>query len=61
MNDQEIRNILISFLKGSNDNMRIYQEKAIGGSICDLMAVTDCLTGYEIKATGMIIPVLTGR
>ena len=50
MNDQEIRNILISFLKGSNDNMRIYQEKAIGGSICDLMSVTDCLTGYEIKS-----------
>ena len=50
MNDQEIRNILISFLKGSSDKIRIYQEKAIGGSICDLMSVTDCLTGYEIKS-----------
>ena len=32
------------------DNIRIYQEKAIGGSVCDLMAVTDRLTGYEIKS-----------
>ena len=49
MNDQEIRNILISFLKGSNDKIRIYQEKAIGGSICDLMSVTDCLNAKKMR------------
>ena len=50
MNDQDIRKILISFLKVRYEKIRIYQEKSIGGSICDLMAVTDCLTGYEIKS-----------
>ena len=50
MNDQEIRRILISFLKVRYEKIRIYQEKGIGGSICDLMAVTECITGYEIKS-----------
>ena len=50
MKDKDIRQILIAFLKGKYDNIRIYQEKAIGGSVCDLMAVTDRLTGYEIKS-----------
>ena len=50
MYDQDIRKILISFLKVRYEKIRIYQEKSIGGSICDLMAVTDCLTGYEIKS-----------
>ena len=30
--------------------IRIYQEKSIGSSICDVMAVTDKLIGYEIKS-----------
>ena len=50
MNDQDIRKILISYLKVRHEKIRIYQEKSIGGSICDLMAVTECLTGYEIKS-----------
>lgn len=50
MNDKEIRKVLISWLQASNSEIRIYQEKSIGTSICDLMAVTDCLTGYEIKS-----------
>ena len=50
MNDKEIRNILISYIKASSNEVRIYQEKNIGGSICDVMAVTDCLTGFEIKS-----------
>lgn len=50
MDDKEIRKILISYLKGRYEKIRIYQEKSIGGSICDLMAVTDCITGFEIKS-----------
>lgn len=50
MNDKAIRNILIAYLKASNHEIRIYQEKSIGTSICDVMAVTDKLTGYEIKS-----------
>ena len=50
MNDKAIRNILIAYLKASNHEIRFYQEKSIGTSICDVMAVTDSLTGYEIKS-----------
>lgn len=50
MNDKQIRRILIEYLKATNTEIRIYQEKHIGSSVCDLMAVTDCLTGYEIKS-----------
>ncbi len=50
MNDKSIRQILISYLKSVNDEIRIYQEKSVGSSICDVMAVTDELTGYEIKS-----------
>lgn len=50
MNDKAIRKILITYLQSSCDRVRIYQEKSIGNSICDLMTVTDCLTGYEIKS-----------
>lgn len=50
MNDKAIRKILISYLKANNPVIRIYQEKTIGSSVCDLMAVTDCLIGYEIKS-----------
>lgn len=41
MKDHEIRKILISMIKAENDNVRIYQEKSIGSSICDVMAVTE--------------------
>ena len=50
MNAQEIKNILIAYLKAANREIRIYQEKSIGDAVCDLMTVTDCLTGYEIKS-----------
>lgn len=50
MNDKSIRKILIAYLKTRNTNMRIYQEKGIGNSICDVMVVEDCLIGYEIKS-----------
>ena len=50
MNAQEIKNILIAYLRATNREIRIYQEKSIGDAVCDLMAVTDCLTGYEIKS-----------
>ena len=50
MNDKAIRDILIAWLQATNHEIRIYQEKSIGPSICDVMAVTDKLTGYEIKS-----------
>lgn len=50
MKDKEIRKILIAYLQTQGQEMRIYQEKSIGTSICDLMVVTDRLTGYEIKS-----------
>lgn len=50
MDDKSIREILISWLQATNHEIRIYQEKSIGASICDVMAVTDKLTGYEIKS-----------
>ncbi|MDI9242259.1 hypothetical protein [Fusibacillus kribbianus] len=46
MNDKEIRKILIAYLQTQGMEMRIYQEKSIVNSICDLMVVTDQLTGY---------------
>ena len=50
MKDKEIRNILIAYLKAKHEEIRIYQEKSIGSAICDVMAVTDRLIGYEIKS-----------
>ena len=50
MNDKTIRNILIEYLQTTNNEIRIYQEKSIGSSICDVMAVTDKLIGFEIKS-----------
>ena len=50
MKDKEIRKVLIAYLQTQGKEMRIYQEKNIGNSICDLMVVSDELTGYEIKS-----------
>ena len=50
MDEKEIRKILTSYLKANNSKVRIFKEKSIGGSICDLMAVTDIISGYEIKS-----------
>ncbi|MBQ8637033.1 MAG: sce7726 family protein [Clostridia bacterium] len=52
MKDKEIRKILIEYLKATNEEIRIYQEKSIGSAICDVMAVTDKLIGFEIKSDG---------
>ena len=41
MREQEIRNILIEYIKMNLAEVRIYQEKVIGSSICDLLAVSD--------------------
>ncbi len=50
MNDKAIREILIAYLQATHKEIRIYQEKSIGSSICDVMAVTTQLVGYEIKS-----------
>ena len=50
MSDKEIRSILISYLQAQGRELRIYQEKSIGSSICDLMVVSDVITGFEIKS-----------
>ena len=50
MNDKSIRKILISYIQAANNEVRIYQKKNIGGSICDVMLVTDHLCEYEIKS-----------
>ncbi len=50
MTDKEIRRILIEYLSATNRTYRIFQEKSIGSSICDVMLVTDKLCGFEIKS-----------
>lgn len=50
MKDKEIRERLAEYLISQGTEMRIYCEKSIGRSICDLMVVTDKQTGYEIKS-----------
>ena len=50
MNDPEIRKILISYLEAQADDLRIYNEKVIGSVVCDVLAVSDELVGYEIKS-----------
>ena len=47
---KSIRDILIAWLQATNHEIRIYQEKSIGASICDVMAVTDKLTDYDFKS-----------
>lgn len=50
MNAKSIKDTLISYLTAKYNEVRIYQEKSIGSSICDVMAVTNRLIGYEIKS-----------
>lgn len=50
MNDISIRKILVEYLKIKHKSHRIYQEKSIGFSVCDLMLITDRLIGFEIKS-----------
>ena len=50
MQDPAIRKILVEYLKIKYKEHRIYQEKSIGFSVCDVMLVTDRLIGFEIKS-----------
>lgn len=50
MDDKAIRGILIEWLQANYPEGHIYQEKSIGESVCDVMLVSDCLTGFEIKS-----------
>lgn len=50
MTDKEMRRILIEYLTINNKEFRIFQEKSIGSSVCDVMLVTDRLCGFEIKS-----------
>ena len=50
MKDKEIRKMLIEYLKTQETEMQIYNEKSISAVICDVLAMTDKLTGYEIKS-----------
>lgn len=51
MKDADIRKILIEYIKTTHKkSIRIFQEKSIGNSICDVMLVDDKLTGFEIKS-----------
>ena len=50
MQDKEIRKILPEYLEIRHENHRIYQEKSIGTAVCDLMLVTDKLTGFGVKS-----------
>ena len=50
MNDKQIRDSLIEYLKNNYIDARIYEERGIGNAICDVMLVDDCLIGFEIKS-----------
>lgn len=50
MDAAEITDILENYLRAQNVDVRLYREKKIGSAVCDLMAVTDRLIGYEIKS-----------
>ena len=50
MDDKKIRRILIEYLCERYEGARIYEERGIGDSVCDLMLVTNCLIGFEIKS-----------
>ena len=61
MKDKEIRRILVEWIQVRFDEVRIYQEKYIGRSICDVMAVTDHLIGFEIKSDADTYTRLAGQ
>lgn len=50
MNADQIKDILEAYLRTKFTDIRIFREKSIGASICDMMSVTDMLIGYEIKS-----------
>ena len=50
INAEKIKDILQAYIEAEERDVRIYREKKIGSAVCDVMAVTDILTGYEIKS-----------
>lgn len=50
MLDPQIRDRLFYQLETTSEKIRIFEEVIIGKSRCDFFAVTDKLTGYEIKS-----------
>ena len=50
MDAEKITQILTARLECAAQEIRIYREKMIGTNVCDVMAVTDLLTGYEVKS-----------
>jgi len=49
MIDSEIRETLCEYLDGRDNKIRIIDELVIGKARADIVAVTEILTGYEIK------------
>jgi hypothetical protein len=50
MLDREIRETLCTWLDSQYAKVRIFDELVIGSARADIITVTDCLTGYEIKS-----------
>ena len=50
MLDYEIREVLCCYIDTKNEKVRIMDEIVIGNARADIVTVTDCLTGYEIKS-----------
>jgi len=51
LSDPQMREALFSYLDGKYPKIRVFDEKEIGKSRADLIAVTDStITGYEIKS-----------
>lgn len=50
MDAEKIKDVLEAYLRAKIDGVRIFREKKIGASVCDLMAVNDKLIGFEIKS-----------
>jgi hypothetical protein len=49
MIDREIREALCTAIESRYAKVRIMDEFVIGKARADIVTVTDCLTGYEIK------------
>lgn len=50
MNAEQMKDVLEAYLRTTCADIRIYREKKIGASICDMLAVTKNLDGFEIKS-----------
>ena len=50
LNAEQMKDVLESYFRATYSDVRIYREKKIGSSICDMLAVTKRLVGFEIKS-----------